>query len=105
MELVPCRSAWDKGNGVRGGKTGLVVVGMQGRCVWASRWARSRSWVRSKSDDMAMSWSEFSLGSECSASEAESRVCSWAPRHKYRGLFCGYEMVEDYNGDSLVRKL
>ena len=27
--------------------------------------------------------------------------CSRAPRHEYRGLFCGYEMVEDYDDDSL----
>ena len=94
---------------MRGGKTGLVVVGVgeggvgaQERCVWASWWARSRSWVHLKSDDRVMSWSEFSSGSECSASEAESRVCSRAPCHEYRGLFCGYKMVEDYNVDSLV---
>ena len=59
--------------------------------------------MRSKSDDRVTSWSEFSLGLECSASEAESRFCSRALCHEYRGLFCGYEMVEDYNGDSLVR--
>ena len=52
---------------------------------------------------MVTSWSEFSSGSESSASEGESMGCSWAPRHEYRGLFCGYEMLEDYNGDSLDR--
>ena len=61
--------------------------------------------MRSKSDDRVTSWSEFSSGSEFSASEGESRVCSQAPHHKYRDLFYGYEMVEDYNGDSLMRKL
>ena len=37
---------WDKGNGVRGGKTGLAVVGVgdggvgvRGRCMCASWWA------------------------------------------------------------------
>ena len=47
---------------MRGGKTGLVVVGVGeggvgawGRCVWASWWARSRSWVRSKLDDRVTS--------------------------------------------------
>ena len=30
--------------------------------------------------------------------------CSRAPRHEYRGLFCGYEMVEDYDDDSLGRE-
>ena len=65
--------------------------------------------MRSKSDDRVTSWSEFSsglefsLGLEFSASEGESRVCSWVLHHKYQGLFCGYKMVEDYNGDSLVR--
>ena len=78
-------------------------MGAQGRCVWASWWARSRSQVCSRSDDKVMSWSELSSGSECSASEAESMGCSWAPHHEYQGLFCGYEMVEDYNGDSLIR--
>ena len=58
---------------MRGGKTGLVVmgvgeggVGARGRCIWASWWARSRSWVCSRLDDRVMSWSEFSSGSECS---------------------------------------
>ena len=52
---------------------------------------------------MVMSWSEFSSSSESSASEGESMGCSRAPRHKYQGLFCGYEMVEDYDDDSLIR--
>ena len=78
-------------------------VGMRGRWVCASWWAKSRSWVCSKSDDMVTSWSEFSSGSESSASEGESMGCSQAPRHEYRGLFCGYEMVEDYDNDSLKR--
>ena len=69
----------------------------------ASWWAKLRSWVCSRSDDMVMSWSEFSSGSESSASEGELIGCSQAPRHKYQGLFCGYEMVEDYSDDSLVR--
>ena len=79
---------------MRGGKIGLVAIGIGeggvgalGRCVWASWWARSRSWVCSRSDDMVTSWSEFSSGSESSASEGESIGCSWAPRHEYRGLF------------------
>ena len=95
---------------MRGEKTGLVVVGVGdggvgawGRCIWASWWARSVSRVCSRSDDTFTSWSEASLGSECSASEAESRICSWAPCHEYRGLFSGYKMMEDYNGDSLVK--
>ena len=53
---------------MRGGKTGLVVVGVgeggvwvRGRCVWTSWWARSRSWVCSKSDDRVMSWLEFDV--------------------------------------------
>ena len=41
--------------------------------------------------------------SESSASDGESMGCSRVPRHKYRGLFCGYEMVEDYNDNSLER--
>ena len=57
----------------------------------------------SRSDNKVMSWLEFSSSSECSALEAESRGCSQALRHEYQGLFCGYEMVEDYNSDSLVR--
>ena len=52
---------------------------------------------------MVTSWSEPSSSSESSVSEGESMGSSRVPRHKYRGLFCGYEMVEDYNGDSLVR--
>ena len=52
---------------------------------------------------MVTSWSEFSSGSESSASDSELMGCSRAPRHEYRGLFCGYKMVEDYSGDSLVR--
>ena len=52
---------------------------------------------------MVTSWSEFSSSSESSASEGESIGCSRAPHHEYQGLFCGYEMVEDYSGDSLVR--
>ena len=87
---------------MRGGKTGLAVVGVgeggvgaQGRCVWASWWARSWSKVCSRLDNRVTSWSEFSSGSECSASEAESRVCSQVPHHKYQGLFCGYKMVVD----------
>ena len=54
---------------------------------------------------MVTSWSEFSSGSESSASDGESMGCSQGPRHEYRGLFCGYEMVEDYDDDSLGRKL
>ena len=70
------------------------------------RWgAKLRSWVCSRSDDLVTSWSELSSGSESSVSEGELIGCSWAPHHEYRGLFCGYEMVEDYNGDSLVRSL
>ena len=95
---------------MRGGKTGLVAmgvgeggVGAWGRCVWASWWARSRSWVHSRSDNKVTSWSELSSGSECSALEAELMGCSQVPRHEYQGLFCGYKMVEDYNGDSLIR--
>ena len=52
---------------------------------------------------MVTSWSEFSSGSESSASDGESMGCSQGPRHEYRGLFCGYEMVEDYSDDSLVK--
>ena len=59
--------------------------------------------MRLKSDNRVTSWSEFSSGSEFSASEGESRVCSRVPCHKYHRFFCGYEMVEDYNGDSLMR--
>ena len=95
---------------MRGGKTGLVAVGVReggvgawGRCVCASWWARLRSIVCLRSDNRVTSWSEFSSGSECSASEAESKVCSRVLRHEYRGLFCEYEMVEDYNSDSLIR--
>ena len=96
--------AWDKGSGVRGGKTGLVAIGVgEGRWGCASWWAKSRSWVCSRSDDMVRSRSEFSSGSESSASEGESMGCSRVPRHEYHGLFCGYEMVEDYDGDSLGR--
>ena len=68
-----------------------------------NRWAESRSWFCSRSDDTIMSWLECSSGSESSASEGESMGCSWAPRHEYRGLFCGYEMVKDYSDDSLAR--
>ena len=77
---------------MRGGKTGLVAMGIgegevqvqvQGRCVWASWWARSRSQVCSRSDDKVTSWSEPSLGLECSASEAELRGCSQVLCHKY----------------------
>ena len=32
-------------------------------------------------------------------------VCSQVPRHEYQGLFSGYEMMEDYNGNSLIRQL
>ena len=78
-------------------------VGMRGRCIWASWWARPVSKVCLRLDVKVMSWSEVSPASECSASEAESRGCSWVPRHEYRGLFCGYKMVEDYNGNSLIR--
>ena len=92
------------------GKIGLVVIGVGeegvgawGRCVWASWWSRSRSRACSGSDNKVTSWSKLSLGSECSASEAESMGCSRVPCHKYRGLFYGYKMVEDYNGDSLIR--
>ena len=53
---------WDKGSGVRGGKTGLVAIGVgeggvgtRGRWVCASWWAKSRSWVCSRSDDIVMS--------------------------------------------------
>ena len=53
-----------------------------------------------------MSWSEVcSSGSECSASGAGSMVCFRAGHHKYLVLFCGYEMVEDHNSDSLKREL
>ena len=52
---------------------------------------------------MITSWSKFSSGSKSSVSDGESMGCSRAPRHEYRGLFCGYEMVEDYNSDSLER--
>ena len=31
--------------------------------------------------------------------------CSQVGHHEYRGLFLGYKMVKDYNGDSLERKL
>ena len=72
------------------GKTALAVVevregevGAQGRCVWASWWARSRSKVCLRLDNRVTSWSEFSLGSECSASEAELRVCSQLPHREY----------------------
>ena len=75
---------------MRGEKTGLVAmgvgkggVGARWRCVWASWWARSRSRACLGSDNNVTSWSEFSSGSECSASEAESRVCSQAPHHEY----------------------
>ena len=61
--------------------------------------------MHSRSDDKVTSWSKLSSGSECFSSEAESRGCSWALHHKYQGLFCGYEMVADYNGDSLVSQL
>ena len=95
---------------MRWGKTGLVAtgvgeggVGARGRWVCASWWARSRSWFFSRSDGMVTSWSEFSSGSESSASEGELVGCSRAPRHEYCGLFCGYEMVEDNNDDSLER--
>ena len=54
---------------------------------------------------MVTSWSESSSGSESSASEGESMGCSQAPRHEYRGLFCGYKMVEDYNSDCYGRSL
>ena len=54
---------------------------------------------------MVTSWLEFSSGSESSAFEGKSMGCSWVPCHEYRGLFYGYEMVEDYNGDTLTRKL
>ena len=94
---------------MRGGKTGLVVTGVgeggvrvRGRWVWASWWARSRSWVCSRSDDIVTSWSEFSSGSGSSASNGESMGCSRVPCHEYQGLFCEYEMVEDYDGDSLI---
>ena len=93
-----------------GRKTGLVAMGVgeggvwaRGRCVWASWWARSRSQVCSTSHNKVMSWSEVSLGLECSASEAELMGCSRALHHEYRGLFCGYKMVEDYNSYNLVR--
>ena len=97
---------------MRGGKIGLVAmgvgdggVGARGRCVWASWLARSKSRVCSRSDNKVMSWLEVSLGSECLASEAESMGCSQVLCHEYQGLFCGYEMVEDYNSDTLIRQL
>ena len=69
-----------------------------------SRWVVLRRHAMSTEDcSMGTSWSELSLGSECSASEAESMGCSQVPCHEYRGLFYGYKMVEDYNGDSLIR--
>ena len=52
---------------------------------------------------MVMSWSEVSSGLESSASKGELMGCSRVPCHKYRGLFCGYEMGEDYSDDSLVK--
>ena len=95
---------------MRGGKTRLVAIGVgeggveaRGRWVWASWWARSGSWACSRSDDIVTSWSELSSGSESSASDGELMGCSQVPRHEYRGLFCGYKMVEDYNGDSLIK--
>ena len=58
---------------MRGGKTGLVAIGVgeggvgaRGRCVCASWWAKSRSWFCSRSDDMVTSWSESSSGSQSS---------------------------------------
>ena len=75
---------------MRGGKTGLVAMGVgEGgvgaweRCIWASWWARSRSWVHSRSDNRVMSWSEFSSSSEYSASEAKSMGCAWVLHHEY----------------------
>ena len=75
--------AYDKGSRVSGGKTGLVAIGVgeggvgaRGRCVCASWWARSRSWVCLRSDNRVMSWSEFSSGSESSASDGELMGCS-----------------------------
>ena len=58
-----------------------------------------RSRVCMRVDDKITSWSE------CSASEAESVGCSQVGRHKYRGLFFGYGVVKDYNGDSFGGKL
>ena len=52
---------------------------------------------------MMTSWSEFSSSSESSASDGELMGCSWALHHEYWVLFCGYEMVEDYNSNSLIR--
>ena len=71
-----------------------------------SWWVRSRSRVCSGADVRVILWSEVSSsGSECPTPDAGSRGCSWALCHKYWGLFCGYEMVEDSDSDNLRDKL